>query len=283
MAERPIVVGVDGTTTALRAVAWAAEEAVLRQLPLRLVHAAPYLGTPDDPGPARGRAGAVLARARSVAHQIAPKVSTEVVVTPDPPVSVLVDASADAELLVIGMIGGSGAEIVLGSVTLDVTTGAHCPVTVVRGDRAASHPAPTAPVLLGIESVGADAAAVTLAFEDAARHGTGIVVVHVAGHSEDPADSVAAVRERLRAVAVRPSRRRRDHPDRAGQPRSRGAARIHRRPTHHGGQQGPSRRGACRTRFGEPLRAAPQPGPGHRRPADVVSRSREQRRGRARR
>jgi len=206
MAERPIVVGVDGTTTALRAVAWAAEEAVLRQLPLRLVHAAPYLGTPDDPGPARGRAGAVLARARSVAHQIAPDVSTEVVVTPDPPVSVLVDASADAELLVIGMIGGSGAEIVLGSVTLDVTTGAHCPVTVVRGDRAASHPAPTAPVLLGIESVGADAAAVTLAFEDAARHGTGIVVVHVAGHSEDPGDSVAAVRERLAPW-------RSDHPD----------------------------------------------------------------------
>ena len=40
MAERPIVVGVDATTTALRAVAWAAEEARLRQRPLRIVHAA---------------------------------------------------------------------------------------------------------------------------------------------------------------------------------------------------------------------------------------------------
>ena len=83
MAERPIVVGVDGTTTALRAVAWAAEEARLRQRPLRIVNAAPYLGTPDGPGPARGRPDAVLARARSVAHQIAREVSTEVVVTPD--------------------------------------------------------------------------------------------------------------------------------------------------------------------------------------------------------
>ena len=58
MQDRPIVVGVDGTTTALRAVAWAAREARLRQRPLRLVHAAPYLGTPDDPdGPTRGTGG----------------------------------------------------------------------------------------------------------------------------------------------------------------------------------------------------------------------------------
>ena len=40
MQDRPIVVGVDGTTIALRAVARAAREARLRQRPLRLVHAA---------------------------------------------------------------------------------------------------------------------------------------------------------------------------------------------------------------------------------------------------
>ena len=47
MADRSIVVGVDGTSTGLRAVAWAAREALLRGRLLRLVHAAPYLGTPD--------------------------------------------------------------------------------------------------------------------------------------------------------------------------------------------------------------------------------------------
>ena len=188
MQDRPIVVGVDGTTTALRAVAWAAREARLRQRPLRLVHAAPYLGTPDDPdGPTVGRAADVLARARSVAHQIAPELTTDVAVLPDPPVAALVDASADAELVVIGMIAGTGAEIVLGSVTLDVTTAAHCPVTVVRGESAMDHVAKghrgrPAPVLLGIESVGADAAAVAVAFDDADRHGSGVVVMHVPGH-----------------------------------------------------------------------------------------------------
>ena len=41
MQNRPIVVRVDGTTTAPRAVARAAREARLRGRPLRLVHAAP--------------------------------------------------------------------------------------------------------------------------------------------------------------------------------------------------------------------------------------------------
>jgi nucleotide-binding universal stress UspA family protein len=180
MADRSIVVGVDGTTTALRAVAWAAKEAVLRRRPLRLVHAAPYLGTPDDPA-GRGRADAVLARARTVAHQIAPEVATEAAVLPDPPVAALIHASAGAELLVIGMIGGSGPEILLGTVTLDITTGAHCPVAVVRGESGAD-PAARAPVLLGIESVDADASAVTAAFEDADRHAGGLTVVQVPSH-----------------------------------------------------------------------------------------------------
>jgi len=203
MQDRPIVVGVDGTTSALRAVAWAAREARLRQRPLRLVHAAPYLVTPDDPdGPTAGRTGAILARARSVAHQIAPELTTDVAVLPDPPVAALVDASADAEVVVIGMIAGTGAEIVLGSVTLDVTTAAHCPVTVVRGESAMDHVAKghrgrPAPVLLGIESVGADAAAVAAAFDDADRPGSGVVVVHVPGHPDHLGDSASAVRDQL--------------------------------------------------------------------------------------
>jgi nucleotide-binding universal stress UspA family protein len=203
MQDRPIVVGVDGTTTALRAVAWAAREARLRQRPLRLVHAALYLGTRDDPdGPTVGRAAAVLARARSVAHQIAPELTTDIAVLPDPPVAALVDASADAELVVIGMIAGTGAEIVLGSVPLDVTTAAHCPVTVVRGESAVDHVTKghqgrPAPVLLGIESVGADAAAVSVAFDDADRHGSGVVVMHVPGHPDHLGDSASAVRDQL--------------------------------------------------------------------------------------
>jgi nucleotide-binding universal stress UspA family protein len=207
MADRSIVVGVDGTTTGLRAVAWAAKEADLRRRPLRLLHAAPYLGTPDDPA-GRGRADAVLARARTVAHQITPEVATDAAVVPDPPVSALIDASSDADLLVIGMIGGSGPEIVLGSVTLDVTTAAHCPVAVVRGESAADHATRRhpAPVLLGIESVDADAAAVTAAFEDADRHGSGLVVLQVPSHAGHLGLAASAVYDGLAPWRA-------DHPD----------------------------------------------------------------------
>lgn len=200
MQDRPIVVGVDGTTTALRAVAWAAHEALLRRRRLLLVHAAPYLGTPDDPDDVtRRRANAMLARARGIAHQIAPELTTDVAVLPDPPVSALIDASSDAERLVLGMFAGAGAEIVLDNVTLDVTTGAHCPVTVVRGDHVPDHPirGHSAPVLLGVESVGSDAAAIAVAFDDAARHGSGVVVVHVPGHHEHLGDGAGAVRDDL--------------------------------------------------------------------------------------
>src|SRR4249920_1242227 len=163
MAERPIVVGVDGTTTALRAVAWAAAEARLRHRPLRILHAAPYLATVGGRRAARGRADAVLARARAVAHQVGPDVAIDTAAVPRGPISTLIDASADAELLVIGMIGGVGAEIVLGSPALEVTAAAHCPVAVVRFDGATSA-GRDAPVVLGIESVDSDAAAVTVAF-----------------------------------------------------------------------------------------------------------------------
>jgi nucleotide-binding universal stress UspA family protein len=37
--DRPVVVGVDGSEPGLRAVDWAADEAALRGLPLRLVYA----------------------------------------------------------------------------------------------------------------------------------------------------------------------------------------------------------------------------------------------------
>ncbi len=54
-----VVVGTDGTETALRAVAWAAAEARLRGVPLRIVHAAPY-AMPSDKAGGR-RAAAILA------------------------------------------------------------------------------------------------------------------------------------------------------------------------------------------------------------------------------
>ena len=75
------------------------------------------------------------------------------------------------------MGGGERYEdIRLHSTALSLCTAAKCPVAVVRG--VAGVVPDDGPVVLGVESVDADAVAVTVAFADAQRHGTGLIVVH---------------------------------------------------------------------------------------------------------
>jgi nucleotide-binding universal stress UspA family protein len=172
-----VVVGTDGTETALRAVAWAATGARLRGVPLRIVHAAPYVASANEAG--RHRATAILGRAYTVAHQHEPGVAAHTQRIDEQPVPTLVDASRHAELLVVGMRGEGPGEVVIGSVALAVSGAARCPVTVVRGHRPATEPA--GPVLLGLEDVAIDAPAVTAAFADAQRRSASLIVLH-AGH-----------------------------------------------------------------------------------------------------
>jgi len=74
------------------------------------------------------------------------------------------------------MSGGSRYDdVLLHSAALDVCAAAVCPVAVVRGR---SDVPARGPVVLGVEDVKADAKAVTVAFADAERHATRLVVVH---------------------------------------------------------------------------------------------------------
>ena len=56
----PVIVGIDGSTAALRAALWAVDEAVSRDTPLRLVHVVPASGHDLDEA---------LADARDVLHK----------------------------------------------------------------------------------------------------------------------------------------------------------------------------------------------------------------------
>jgi nucleotide-binding universal stress UspA family protein len=60
-----------------------------------------------------------------------PAVNVETAVIEGPPAQVLVDMSADADLLVVGCRGGF-SELLLGSVSQQCVHHARCPVTVVR-------------------------------------------------------------------------------------------------------------------------------------------------------
>jgi nucleotide-binding universal stress UspA family protein len=135
-----IVVGVDGSPEAAAALAWAIDEARLRQARLTIVHAFPalmsFFGTtaheyyPQVEKEAHERFDAILAAAPSMD-------GLEVVhtIVPGNPAEVLVGESKGATMLVVGSRGhGSFRGMLLGSVSIHTAQLAHCPVLVVRED-----------------------------------------------------------------------------------------------------------------------------------------------------
>ena len=149
-----IVVGVDGSKSSRAALEWALTEAALRGSTLRAVHAwmIPAVGTAEAPWALMGTAdyltiepeqleqAATEALDREVADARATAgagVAVEHVVVDAPAAEAIVDASKDAELIVVGTHGrGSIASLVLGSVSHHVAQHATCPVVIVHEPRA---------------------------------------------------------------------------------------------------------------------------------------------------
>jgi nucleotide-binding universal stress UspA family protein len=135
-----VVVGVDGSPSSREALEWAAREARLRGDSLEAViawHIPTQMAYPGAP--------AVLYDFEESAKEVLEREldavlgpdATSVIrrVEPGPAARVLIDASRDAELLVVGSRGhGEFAGMLLGSVSQHCTSHAHCPVVVVRGD-----------------------------------------------------------------------------------------------------------------------------------------------------
>ncbi|MER7572584.1 universal stress protein [Streptomyces sp. NPDC126514] len=181
--DRPLVVGVDGSESSLRAVDWAADEAVLRGLPLRLVHACRWeryesaslardLGGPDEQLTPQDLVAA--AGRRALAQHPALEVSSAVEF--EEPEYALVHAGHQATALVVGTRGRGGVtEMLLGSVSLTVAAHADCPVIVLRG----SHDNRATPPVHGrvVVGVGADTAAVGFAVAEARRRGVPLEAV----------------------------------------------------------------------------------------------------------
>ncbi|MFY9927142.1 MAG: universal stress protein [Streptosporangiaceae bacterium] len=139
-----IVVGVDGSTHSHKALAWAAQEAAIRNAPLTVltVHQAVvgYAGGPttypgDQAETAQAR-DAALAETEKVLSELSGGRPSDVTVTAvhGLPAQELVAASEGADLIVVGSRGSGGfARLLLGSVTAQVAEHAACPVTIVRG------------------------------------------------------------------------------------------------------------------------------------------------------
>jgi len=187
--QRAVVAGVDGSECGLQAVRWAAAEALQRQLPLRLVaaHAWPSGGLVGDPGLGVDYRAVLrdvvlghLATAAADARQVAPELDIEQVEVTGYPVPVLLGESAHAEIVVLGDRGlGGFTGLLIGSVAVEVTAHASCPVIVVRGsepDRTGPRPEP---VVVGVDGSPTSEAATAFAFEAASLRRVPLVAVHV--------------------------------------------------------------------------------------------------------
>ncbi|GAA2797945.1 universal stress protein [Saccharopolyspora taberi] len=167
------VVGVDGSDPAFDAVRWAADDAALHRVPLRLVSVGP------ESLPAAARAADESERSRWLSAAVrlaAPDCETSSELRRGVPSAVLVEESQQARRIVVGVRGhGERTGLPVGSTAEAVAVHARCPVAVVRGRVAA----PASPVLVGVDGSRVGEAAVGVAFEEASVRRAPLVAVHV--------------------------------------------------------------------------------------------------------
>ncbi|KPI19052.1 UspA domain-containing protein [Actinobacteria bacterium OK074] len=194
---RTVVAGLDGSPESRAAAEWAAREAKLRGLSLKVVNVWEPVPDPMAQAPLLGaetqqhwseRVAREAGEGLRLRH---PGVEVTVEQTGGRPADVLVDAAKDAELLVLGSrgLGGLGGFLV-GSVGLSVAAHAEVPVVFVRAlaQAADEHaPDPTGipsaatafrPVLLGLDTARPADPLIAFAFEEADRRATALRVVH---------------------------------------------------------------------------------------------------------
>ncbi|PWI13211.1 stress-inducible protein [Streptomyces sp. Act143] len=194
---RTLTVGFDGSSESRAAAEWAAREAKLRGLPLRLVNI--WEGIPD------AMAESAVLSAETLQHwsERIPREAAAGLRSRHPGLDVTMERvvgsafevlpalAGESELLVLGSRGLSGVEgFMVGSVGLSVVAHAERPVVLVRaGEQAADEhvPDPTGmpsattpyrPVVLGLDTEDPDDTVLAFAFDAAVRRRTSLRIVH---------------------------------------------------------------------------------------------------------
>ncbi|MGB8861089.1 MAG: universal stress protein [Ilumatobacteraceae bacterium] len=134
-----IVVGVDGSAGSEEALLWAVEEALRCGSELVLVHGwvYPYVGSRTGVAEPRDEmrldAMRTLEASALRVHAVAPSVRCQSIITEESPAKALIDAAAQADLVVVGSRGHGGfSALLLGSVSRTVLQHSPRPVVVVR-------------------------------------------------------------------------------------------------------------------------------------------------------
>lgn len=185
--KKPIVVGVDGSPSAIHAARWAAAEAARRGTSLVIAHSSPRVpvhspqfavSAAEFSEAVRDQARHWLATAKASATAVAPQVEISTELVTGGAAEQLVGRSASAELVVLGSRGlGGFTGLLVGSIAVAVSTHALCPVVVVREAQPQADRAEDAPIVVGVDGSAASDAALRFAFETAALRGAPVLAV----------------------------------------------------------------------------------------------------------
>ena len=193
-----VVVGVDGSHHSDAALAWAASYAVLTSRPLVVAHGAGALGMGGMLGGPleakelrRDHGTRVTEQAVGLASRMAPGVEIADLTVVADPREMLLSLSREAAIVVVGTRGhGTIASLLLGSVSLSLTSYAQCSVAVVR-----VRDVPAAGVAVGLACDGSDRSALEFAAGLAAVEGRALDAVHV-WHAVDSLENALSPSER---------------------------------------------------------------------------------------
>ncbi|MGA5082098.1 universal stress protein [Streptomyces griseoincarnatus] len=179
---RTVTVGYDGSSESRAAAEWAAREALLRGLPLRLVNVREpipgHIAESDlmADGTFRERAERLPREAGATLRARHPELEAVAEQIPGGPMDVLPEVAKDADLLVLGSRGLSGiGGFLVGSVGMVVIAHTTTPVVLVR---AATSAKAAGPVVVGVDTDKPNGTVLAFAFEEAARRGAVLKAVH---------------------------------------------------------------------------------------------------------
>jgi nucleotide-binding universal stress UspA family protein len=141
-----IIVGIDGSVHSRRALQWALNEASIRHTPLTVLtvnqsvvgYSGSAVAYPGDEERTEKARDAAQEETDSVLGTIGtesrpPSVTVRAV--SGLPSEVLLDAAADADMIVVGSRGAGGFKrLLMGSVSTQVSSHAHCPVVVIPAE-----------------------------------------------------------------------------------------------------------------------------------------------------
>jgi nucleotide-binding universal stress UspA family protein len=181
-----ITVGLDGSRESIAAANWAADEAELRDVELRLIHAEDRSSPRSVPAASETRrewAEALLRESADALSHDHPQLAITTQSIDGPPAASLATAASTADMLVLGSRALSTvAGFVLGSVGMAVLHTTAQPVVLVRsGEDALLNPGgePRGCLVVGVDIGGPRDPLLAFAFAEASRRSCRLHVLHV--------------------------------------------------------------------------------------------------------